>query len=185
MKKALFLDRDGVINVEKDYVYRIEDFEFLDGIFELIRAAQQADYLPIVITNQSGIARGYYTEKAFQELTRWMIDEFLSRGITIAKVYHCPFHPEAKLEIYKVDAWDRKPNPGMLLHAKSEFGLDLNRSILVGDKESDMEAGRRAGVGRLVMLSEYSSLSSGNDIVSFETLKDITEFLFGHTVKPC
>jgi D-glycero-D-manno-heptose 1,7-bisphosphate phosphatase len=154
--RALFLDRDGVINVDRHYVHRVEDFEFESGIFELCAHAQAAGYRLVVVTNQAGIARGYYTEADFQSLTQWMLDTFARRGIVIDRVYHCPYHPTAGLGDYRRESFDRKPNPGMLLRARDELGLDLARSAFVGDKESDMEAGRRAGVGRLIKLADAS-----------------------------
>jgi D-glycero-D-manno-heptose 1,7-bisphosphate phosphatase len=150
--KALFLDRDGVINVDHDYVYRVEDFEFVDGIFDLCRAAQRQGFELVVITNQAGIARGYFSEAEFAHLTRWMIDAFAREQVRIAKVYNCPYHPEATVERYRVDSFDRKPNPGMLLRAREELSLDLASSTLIGDRLTDIEAGRRAGVGRLCYL---------------------------------
>jgi len=117
-----------VINIEKKYVYKIEDFEFMDGIFQLVRTAQEKGYLPIVITNQAGIARGYYSEEDFSVLAQWMIKEFLSQGISIAKVYFCPFHPEAGIGNYKIDSPDRKPRPGMFFRARDEFDLDFESS---------------------------------------------------------
>lgn len=151
-RRALFLDRDGVINVEKNYVHRIEDFEFLPGIFELCATARELDYLLVVITNQAGIGRGYYTEADFQRLTDWMLGEFRAHGIDIARVYHCPYHSTAGLGEYKRESFDRKPNPGMILRARQDLGLDLGGSILLGDKDSDIEAGRAAGVGHLIKL---------------------------------
>lgn len=150
--KALFLDRDGVINVDRDYVSRIEEFEFVDGIFDLCRAAQRDGYTLVVITNQAGIARGYFTEADLATLTRWMIDAFARERVTIAKVYACIYHPEAPIERYRVDSFDRKPNPGMLLRARDELSIDLASSALIGDRLTDIEAGRRAGVGRLCYL---------------------------------
>ncbi|NWG73787.1 MAG: HAD family hydrolase [Rubrivivax sp.] len=152
--RALFLDRDGVINVDRHYVHRIEDFEFVPGIFDLCAHAQAAGYRLVVVTNQAGIARGYYTQADFELLTRWMVETFAQRGIAIDRVYHCPFHPTAGLGDYRRESFDRKPNPGMLLRARDELGLDLARSAFVGDKDSDMEAGRRAGVGRLIKLAD-------------------------------
>ena len=143
MKKALFLDRDGVINIEKNYVYKIEDFEFVDGIFELCRKYQEEGYLLFVITNQAGIARDYYTEEDFQTLTTWMLDEFKKEGIKITKVYYCPHHPE-----FTGECACRKPKPGMILQAEKEFDLDLRNSVLIGDKMSDIEAGKVAGVSK-------------------------------------
>lgn len=141
MRKALFLDRDGVINKEKNYLYKIEDFEFIDGVFDTCRYFQDLGYLIIVITNQAGIARGKYTEKDFDILTTWMIKEFEKEKITISKVYHCPHHPD-----FSGECACRKPNTGMLIQAQNEFDLDLSQSILVGDKNSDIEAGIKAGV---------------------------------------
>lgn len=151
--RALFLDRDGVINVEKNYVYRIEDFEFIDGIFELCAHAQNRGFKLIVITNQAGIGRGYYTEADFQHLTDWMLDAFRERGIAIDRVYHCPFHPTAGIGEYRRESFDRKPNPGMILQAWKDLDLDLSQCVLIGDKDSDIEAGRAAGVGCLIKLS--------------------------------
>jgi D-glycero-D-manno-heptose 1,7-bisphosphate phosphatase len=150
--KALFLDRDGVINLEGRYVHSREDFRFQDGIFELCRAAQDLGYLLVVVTNQSGIARAYYTEAEFLELTEWMIDEFAQREIQIARVYYCPFHPLYGVGRYKYDSPDRKPKPGMLLRAREELGLDLESSILIGDKLCDMHAAEAAGVGTKILL---------------------------------
>lgn len=153
MKPALFLDRDGVINVEKNYVHRIEDFEFIDGIFELCKMAQDMGYAIIVITNQAGIGRGYYTEADFHRLTEWMIDQFRQHGIHIDGVYFCPFHPTGGVGEYRRESFDRKPNPGMLLRARDERGIDLAQSVFVGDKASDMEAAGAAGVPNKVLLT--------------------------------
>jgi D-glycero-D-manno-heptose 1,7-bisphosphate phosphatase len=150
--KALFLDRDGVINAERDYVCRIEDFEFIPGIFDLCRTAQAAGLVPIVVTNQAGIGRGYYTEDDFQRLTEWMLERFIEHGIRIARVYHCPFHPTAGIGHYHRESFDRKPNPGMILRAKEDFALNLAGCVLVGDRPSDIAAGRAAGVAYNVRL---------------------------------
>jgi D-glycero-D-manno-heptose 1,7-bisphosphate phosphatase len=149
--KALILDRDGVVNIDKDYVYRIEDFEFIDGIFDLCRRAVDQGYLVIVITNQSGIGRGYYSEADFHRLNDWMKAQFAGAGVGISQVYFCPYHPVHGIGPYKVDSYDRKPNPGMILKAAQDFGLDLSNCILVGDKESDMKAASTAGVGHKVL----------------------------------
>jgi D-glycero-D-manno-heptose 1,7-bisphosphate phosphatase len=154
MNKALFLDRDGVINVEKSYVHKIEDFEFVDGIFELTKYFQDQGYLIIVITNQAGIGRGYYTEEDFRKLNNWMIDQFKQRGIMITDVYYCPFHPTHGVGEYKRDSFNRKPNPGMILDAKIRFNINLSKSLLIGDKDSDIEAGQNAGIGRSYLLNQ-------------------------------
>lgn len=152
-KKAVFLDRDGVINVEKNYVHKIEDFEFMDGIFNLLRFFQEKGYLLIIITNQAGIGRGYYTEKQFHILNDWMLQQFENENIQITKVYYCPYHPEHGLGDYKRDSFDRKPNPGMILKAAKEFNVDLRQSILIGDKQSDIQAGVSAGIEKNILLS--------------------------------
>lgn len=146
-RRALFLDRDGVINVDHDYVCRREQFEFIDGIFELCRSAAELGYLIIVVTNQAGIGRGYYSEQEFLDLTEWMCGVLWDRGAPIGKVYFCPFHPEHGIGRYKADSVDRKPGPGMILQAAQEFDIDLKTSVLVGDKETDIQAGVAAGIG--------------------------------------
>lgn len=145
-RRALFLDRDGVINHDSGYTHRIEDFHFIDGIFDLCRAAQQAGYLLIVVTNQAGIGRGYYTEEDFQVLTTWMVGRFAEEGVTITDVLYCPFHPEHGVGKYKCESADRKPNPGMMERAARAHQIDFNQSIMVGDKDSDMEAAARVGM---------------------------------------
>jgi D-glycero-D-manno-heptose 1,7-bisphosphate phosphatase len=146
MRKALFLDRDGVINIDKNYVYKIEDFEFIDGIFDTCKTYQANDYLIFVITNQAGIARGFYTEDDFWKLTDWMVAQFAKNGVTITKVYFCPHHPKFT---GKCDC--RKPNPGMILKAQQEFNIDLSNSTLIGDKQSDIDAGSNAGILNLIL----------------------------------
>lgn len=152
LRPALFLDRDGVINVEKNYVHRIEDFEFLDGIFDLCRAAAERNMPIVVVTNQAGIGRGYYSEGQFQTLTNWMLAQFADEKVPLAAVYFCPYHPEHGVGTYRKESFDRKPNPGMLLRARDELGLDMARSILIGDKGSDIAAAKAAGVGVTVLL---------------------------------
>jgi D-glycero-D-manno-heptose 1,7-bisphosphate phosphatase len=149
MNKALFLDRDGVVNVEVDYLYKVEDFVFVEGILELCRYYASLDYLIIIVTNQSGIARGYYSEEDFQTLSAWMIDEFNKHSIKIAKVYHCPHHPDINGECEC-----RKPKPQMLLEAKKEFDIDMKKSLMVGDKERDILAALNAGVEETFLLCE-------------------------------
>ena len=164
LRPALFLDRDGVINVDHAYVCTQDQFQFIEGIFELCRRAKELGYLIFVITNQAGIARGYYTERDFLDLTEWMCGIFAAQGAAIDKVYFCPFHPEFGIGRYKVDSPFRKPGPGMILQAAREFGVDLKNSVLVGDKESDMEAGLAAGVGCNLFYrpSSATALASGS-----------------------
>jgi D-glycero-D-manno-heptose 1,7-bisphosphate phosphatase len=138
-----------VINVDHAYVFKKEEFEFIDGIFELCREAKRLNYLVFVITNQAGIARGYYAEHDFNQLTDWMNGVFVSQGCEISKVYYCPYHPEHGIGEYKRDTDCRKPKPGMILCAVNEFGVDVEYSVLLGDKSSDIEAGRAAGAGAI------------------------------------
>jgi D-glycero-D-manno-heptose 1,7-bisphosphate phosphatase len=149
MKRALFLDRDGVVNIEINYLYKIEDFKFIEGIFELCKYYQNLGYLIFVVTNQSGIARSYYSEDDFYKLTLWMIEEFKKNSIEVKKVYFCPHHPDISSTCNC-----RKPKPGMLLEAKEEFDVDLENSILVGDKESDIEAAISAGIKEIYLFDE-------------------------------
>jgi D-glycero-D-manno-heptose 1,7-bisphosphate phosphatase len=158
--KALFLDRDGTINVEKHYVYKMEDFEFREGIFELVQDFFQRGYLVFVITNQAGIARGFYSELDFHLLNGWMVEQFRLKGIEITKVYYCPHHPDIT-----GDCPCRKPHPGMILEAESEFGLDLASSVLIGDKESDVEAGLNAHVGTNYLIKETGKVNLEDVIV--------------------
>ena len=143
---AAFLDRDGVINVDSGYVGRWEDFEYLPDAVEGLKQLQSAGFKLFVVTNQSGIARGYYTEDDFLSLTETMKNDLCSRGVTLAAVYYCPYLEDANLEPYRVASDLRKPEPGMLLKAAQDHDIDLSRSIMVGDKVSDMVAAERAGV---------------------------------------
>ena len=174
--KAIFIDRDGVINVEKNYVHRVEDFEFIEGIFELCALVQQLNFRIIIITNQAGIGRGYYTIDDFDRLTEWMLAQFRARGIRIEKVYYCPYHPTAGVGEYRKNSFERKPNPGMILKAKREFDLDLSKSILVGDKDSDLEAGQAAGVQWNLKLGQGGGVPDRDELM-FAKLSDITEWI--------
>ena len=172
MNRALFLDRDGVINVNHGYVHKPQDFEFIDGIFDICRSAIQKGYLLIVVTNQAGIGRGYYSEETFHELTTWMCDQFKSQGITITKVYWCPDHPEHGVGIYKRESINRKPGPGMILTAAQEFDIDLKNSILIGDNFSDIQAGLAAGVGENIYFDQKIQSKSNNKINQLNQLKN-------------
>ena len=137
MNKAVFLDRDGTINVEKNYLYKIEDFEYLPGVIDGLRKLQQAGYLLIVITNQSGIGRGYYTESDFQKLNSWMIDSLKQLGVYISDVYFCPHLPDATVEKYRKDCNCRKPKLGMYEQAVIDHNISLANSYAIGDKIRD------------------------------------------------
>lgn len=178
---ALFLDRDGVINIDHGYVYKQENFEFVEGIFELCRTAKRLGYLIFVVTNQAGIGRGYYTEQDFLKLTDWMCEVFNGKGVVIDKVYFCTSHPEYGVGQHKIDSPYRKPGPGMILQAVEEFGVDLARSVLVGDKETDIQAGIAAGVGCNLLYRASTSDASIKTAASavVNSLSQVEPFLFG------
>lgn len=175
LQRALFLDRDGVINIDHAYVCTQEEFQFIDGIFDLCRRAKELDYLIFVITNQAGIGRGYYTEQAFLKLTDWMCGVFKAEDAAIDKVYFCPYHPEHGVGQYKVDSPFRKPEPGMILQAAEEFGVDLKNSILVGDKESDIGAGLAAGVGSNLLYRPAANVSGFSDSAATAVIGTLAE----------
>ncbi len=147
MTKALFLDRDGVINVDKNYVYKREDFEFCESIFALCEFFAKKGFKIVVITNQSGIARGFYSEADFEKITEFMRAEFAKKGIKIDRVYHCPHLQNCQC---------RKPKPGMLLKARDELGINLEQSFFIGDNFTDMSAGINAGVKGLFLVGKHA-----------------------------
>ena len=150
--RAAFLDRDGVINVDHGYVWRIDDFVFVPGVREAAAELARLGFAIVVITNQAGIARGMYTQADFARLTQWMRERFAEAGVDLAGVYHCPHHPTEGQGAWRVSCDCRKPAPGMLLAAARDLDLDLERSVIFGDKCDDMRAGRSAGVGLRVFL---------------------------------
>ncbi len=164
LHKALFLDRDGVINVDVGFAHRPEQIRFMDGIFELCRAAKAKEYLIIVATNQSGIGRGYFSEDDFLSVMDWIKAQFAIQDILIDAVYFCPHHPQEGKGPYRQDCQDRKPNPGMFLQAQREHRIDMARSLLIGDHERDLQAGKNAGVGRLLILGRTAPI--GQPILS-------------------
>lgn len=147
--KAAFLDRDGVINVDHAYVSRVEDFEFQEGISELLETLQNMGFVLFVVTNQSGIARGYYSLEDFLNLSEYMLSELEKRGVEIKEIAYCPHHPDITGECEC-----RKPKPGMILDLASKYSIDLKNSILIGDKQSDIDAGKNAGVGKTYLVNQ-------------------------------
>jgi D-glycero-D-manno-heptose 1,7-bisphosphate phosphatase len=158
---ALFLDRDGVINVDRGYIHRPDQFEFVPGIFELARFwTNELRRLIVVVTNQSGIGRGYFDKCAYEDLTRWMCDRFEAEHTAIARVYYCPYHPLHGVGEYRRDHPWRKPHPGMILRAVSDLGLDPAQSAILGDKMSDIEAGAAAGIGLRILVASHDAKES-------------------------
>lgn len=138
MNKAIFLDRDGTINIEKNYLYRIEDFEYLEGVKTALLELQSRGFMLIIVTNQSGIARGYYTEEDYEYLTDWMLKDLASDGIHITDCLYCPHHPEAAVEKYRKNCSCRKPAIGLFEQAAAKYDINLSASYAIGDKMRDL-----------------------------------------------
>ena len=153
-RRALFLDRDGVINANHGYVHTPERTDWIPGIFELVADAHARGYLPVVVTNQAGIGRGFYDEAAFLAYMNWVHGEFARRGTPLLATYWCPHHPEFGVGDYRVDCGCRKPAPGMLLAAIERFAIDPAASLLVGDSPTDLDAARAAGVRARLLRQE-------------------------------
>jgi len=152
LRPAAFLDRDGVLNDDLGYVVRREDFHWLPGVLDALQRLQQAGYALVVVTNQSGVARGLYTLADVEALHAHMQQELSAHGVMLTEVYACPHHPDGVVGPYRQDCDCRKPRPGMILQALREHGLDPARSVLFGDKASDVQAGRAAGVARCIQV---------------------------------
>lgn len=151
-RRAVLLDRDGVVNVNHGYVHSAAETEWIDGIFGLARAARSAGYALVVVTNQAGIGRGYYTSGEFLAYTRWVHGEFAAKGAPLLATYYCPHHPTEGVGAFRTECECRKPRPGMLLKAAAQWNIDLGSSLLVGDHLSDIAAAEAAGVGLAVLV---------------------------------
>jgi D-glycero-D-manno-heptose 1,7-bisphosphate phosphatase len=177
MQRALFLDRDGVVNEEIGYLSRPEDVRFVPGIVGLCRTARRLNYRVIVVTNQAGIARGYYTEEDYQRLMQWMRTELAREGVGFDAVYHCPFHPEHGLGEYRREHEDRKPGIGMLLRGAREFGLSLAASVMVGDRCTDMAAANAAGLRRAFLIGGTEAAACVGDYQPIASLAEVERWL--------
>ena len=173
--KAAFLDRDGVINIDHAYVHKPQEFQFIDGVFEACRKLQAMGYLLIVATNQSGIGRGYYTEKDFADLCDWMRADCKRESVDIADVFFCPHHPEKALGAYRLDCDCRKPKPGMLLAAQKKWNIDMKASLMVGDKAADMQAALAAGVAARILVGKDGHTRPESVPECTGTAKDLLE----------
>jgi D-glycero-D-manno-heptose 1,7-bisphosphate phosphatase len=170
LKKALFLDRDGVINIDHGYLYKIEDFEFTEGIFELLKLFSSQGYLLFVVTNQSGIGRKYYTQNDFKILTQWMLETFLEKGIVIEGVQFCPHTPGENCRC-------RKPATGMVDNILKHYPIDLQNSWLIGDKQSDIDLAVNLHIENRIAVGDRSIEHS---TYSFETVSACNAFLHKH-----
>ena len=165
--KTIFLDRDGVINKEANYLHKIDSFQFIDGIFDACQYFIMLDYKIIVVTNQSGISRGYYSENDYQELTQWMLAQFKERDISILEVLHCPHSPQSNCNC-------RKPKPGMLITAKDKYNISMSESWLIGDKESDIIAATNAGIDKTILVKSGHKINENDTNAKFilDSIKD-------------
>jgi D-glycero-D-manno-heptose 1,7-bisphosphate phosphatase len=175
--RGLFLDRDGVINEEIGYLNRSDDVRFVPGIFSLCRTAQALGYKLMVVTNQSGIARGYYTEADFHILMDWMRNAFQREGVLLDAVYFCPYHPEHGVGEYRRDHEDRKPGAGMLKQGAREFDLSLAESVMIGDRCSDVAAARAAGLRQAFLLAGTETSGCDGEYEKAATLGDVEKWL--------
>ncbi|MBO1273576.1 D-glycero-beta-D-manno-heptose 1,7-bisphosphate 7-phosphatase [Shewanella sp. 4t3-1-2LB] len=180
MNKAVFLDRDGVINVDHGYVHQIDDFQYIEGVFDACLALKQQGFKLVVITNQAGIARGLYSEDQFHQLTEWMDWNFADKGVDLDGIYYCPHHPDKGIGKYKQDCDCRKPKPGMIVSAQQFLKLDLSASALVGDKADDMRAAKAAGIPvRILVRSGKALTQEGIDeaTVVLDSIADVPAYL--------
>lgn len=170
---AIFLDRDGIINKDKGYVYKIEDFEFTDEIFEALQILSRLNLKLFIVTNQSGIARNFYSKEEYNKLTAYYLKILEEKGIFITKVYFCPHHPYAGTNPKKCEC--RKPKPGMFNLAKEEYDIDLERSFMIGDKITDIIAAENAGIKirYLFTNTKKNNFKFTGDIHVFSSLKNI------------
>jgi D-glycero-D-manno-heptose 1,7-bisphosphate phosphatase len=172
MQKAIFLDRDGVINIEKNYLYKKEDFEFINGVFDTLKSLQRNGYKLFIITNQSGIGRGYYSIDDFNKLTSWMIDEFEKNQIKISQVEFCPHAPTEECSC-------RKPNTGMIDNILKNYDIDLENSWLIGDKKSDILCAINVGIKNTIQVKTGHDFDEEKSLANFvcDSIKEVKDII--------
>ena len=158
--KTIFLDRDGVINKETGYLHKIEDFKFINGVFEACQHYEQLGYKIVIVTNQSGISRGYYSEDDFRNITDWMITQFNKNNIQILDTFHCPHLPDSGCNC-------RKPKPGMLLEAKKKYNINMLESWMIGDKETDITAAISSGIINTILVKSGHKINEADSRAKF------------------
>jgi len=180
MKPAIFLDRDGTINLDHGYVHLSDEFQFIDGVIDALVKLKKMGYLLVLVTNQSGIARGLFSEEAFMHLTEWMDWSLADRGVDLDGIYFCPHHPEAVIEEYRQDCECRKPKAGMFLEAMAQLDIDMSASYMVGDKKEDMMAATSAGVGHKVLVRTGKEVTPEGELTAdivLNSLADLPNYL--------
>ena len=174
MRKAIFLDRDGTLNVDYGYVHQIDNFQFIEGSIEALKQLKEMGYLLVLVTNQSGIARGYFSEGQFLQLTEWMDWSLADRGVDLDGIYYCPHHPEGQGE-YRQDCDCRKPQAGMLLQAIKELKIDPAQSFMVGDKIEDLLAGQAAKVRYKILVKSGKAVTSQGENLADYVLDSVAD----------
>ena len=173
-RAAIFLDRDGTINTDHGYVSQIDDFHFIEGVIEALAELKKMGFLLVIVTNQSGIARGKYTEAQFMQLTEWMDWSLADKGVDLDGIYYCPHHPEGEVSNYVQSCDCRKPQPGMLLAAANALNIDLAESYMVGDKLIDIQAGDAAGVKNCILVRSGKPVTAAEEQVALHIIQDLT-----------
>lgn len=173
MIKGAFIDRDGVINEDREYVSRPADFHFIPGSIDALRTLHGAGFALVVITNQSGIARGMFTEEDYLQLHTSMQEQLAAEGVVLDSIQYCPHLPDAPVERYRLDCECRKPRAGMILAAARQLDVDLAASVLIGDRRTDLEAGRNAGVGRCFLVRSGKQLSADDESLADGVYTDL------------